>query len=321
MTGMTGSDVEIAGSRQMSKAEQESLALHNDMTLSKALANSDMYATKFGGNPANLLGTIMLSKSLGIDPMVGLTSINVIQGVPTQSALLIAARVRGAGHRIEYREDAKRKSVSCTITRKDDGTSFTDTWDMDRAKANGLTGRGQWSKDPLPMLRWRATTGAARFACPEVVVGIAYSTEEMQDSVTAQVVTDSSPAYAPQADENGSLNAEPVESEQVDATDGNAARNAHMDVVEAKAWVHEAMSRAGVRSAAQAMVVLKQLTGRDGLADTDQLTDEEALSLASDKDWVAKQIAKAVRDMRRQERADATPQAEATDATPQDSEA
>lgn len=307
----------------MSKQELDEIELRTDMQMAKALSHSAMFAKRFNGNPADVLGAVMLGKSMGIEPISALTSINVINGTPTASAMLIAALIRRAGHRIDYERDEKRLVVSCTITRADDGSSVTETWSMDRAKRMGLAGRGMWAKDPMTMLSWRALTSAARLAVPDVVLGLAYTPEEISSAqhVTARVVPDTPPAYAPQTNENGSLNAETAEYEQVDATGANAAQDAQIEVVEAKAWVHEAMSRAGVRSAAQAMVVLKQLTGRDGLADTGRLTDEEALSLASDKDWVAKQIAKAVRDMRRQERADATPQAEATDATPQDSEA
>lgn len=308
--------------REMSKQELDEIELRTDMQMAKALSHSAMFAKRFNGNPADVLGAVMLGKSMGIEPISALTSINVINGTPTASAMLIAALIRRAGHRIDYQRDEKRLVVSCTITRADDGSSVTETWSMDRAKRMGLAGRGMWAKDPMTMLSWRALTSAARLAVPDVVLGLAYTPEEISSAqhVTARVVPDTQPAHAPQGDGNAPLCVEPDEPEQVDVVDADGVHDADMDAAEAgswqaRAWVHRSMVRAGVRSAAQAMLVLKDLTGRDGLADTDQLTDEEALSLA---DGGEEAIAQAVRNLHSQEPQDATPQDDATDATPAD---
>lgn len=305
--------------REMSKQELDEIELRTDMQMAKALSHSAMFAKRFNGNPADVLGAVMLGKSMGIEPISALTSINVINGTPTASAMLIAALVRRAGHKVEYRRDPVKQSVSCTITRADDGTSVTETWSMDRAKRMGLAGRGMWAKDPMTMLSWRALTSAARLAVPDVVLGLAYTPEEIQSApaqhVTARVVPDTPPTHATQSDGNDPLGVEPDEPDQVDVVDADVVQDAGMSSWQARGWVHERMVRAGVRSAAQAMLVLKDLTGRDGLADTDQLTDEEALRLA---DCDAEAIAKAVRNLHMQEPQDATPQDDAADATPAD---
>lgn len=303
----------------MSKQELDEIELRTDMQMAKALSHSAMFAKRFNGNPADVLGAVMLGKSMGIEPISALTSINVINGTPTASAMLIAALIRRAGHRIDYERDEKRLVVSCTITRADDGSSVTETWSMDRAKRMGLAGRGMWAKDPMTMLSWRALTSAARLAVPDVVLGLAYTPEEIQSAaaqhVTARVVPDTPPTHAPQSDLNDPLCVEPGNPEQVDVVDADDVQEDGMSSWQARGWVHERMVRAGVRTAAQAMLVLKDLTGRDGLTDTDQLTDEEALSLADGGDEA---IVKAVRNLHSQEPQDATPQGDATDATPAD---
>lgn len=306
--------------REMSKQELDEIELRTDMQMAKALSHSAMFAKRFGGNPADVLGAVMLGKSMGIEPISALTSINVINGTPTASAMLIAALVRRAGHKVEYRRDPVKQSVSCTITRADDGTSVTETWDMDRAKRIGLAGRGMWAKDPMTMLSWRALTSAARLAVPDVVLGLAYTPEEISSAqhVTARVVPDTPPTHAPQSDDSDPLCVEPDEPEQVDVVDADGVQDDGMSSWQARGWVHERMVRAGVRSAAQAMLVLKDLTGRDGLADTDQLTDAEALSLANDGAHTEKAIAQAVRNLHMQQPQDATPQDDAADATPAD---
>lgn len=310
----------------MSKQELDEIELRTDMQMAKALSHSAMFAKRFNGNPADVLGAVMLGKSMGIEPISALTSINVINGTPTASAMLIAALIRRAGHRIDYQRDEKRLVVSCTITRADDGSSVTETWSMDRAKRMGLAGRGMWAKDPMTMLSWRALTSAARLAVPDVVLGLAYTPEEIQSSaqhVTARVVPDTPPTHAHQNDDNAPLSVEPDEPDQVyvvDADDAamDAAEAAAVAAEKARAWVHESMARAGVRTSAQAMLILKELTGRDGLADTDGLTDEEAFSLAAGGAHTEKAIALAVRNLHMQKIDDATPQGDATDATPAD---
>ncbi len=310
--------------RAMSRQELDEIELRTDMQMAKALSHSAMFAKRFNGNPADVLGAVMLGKSMGIEPISALTSINVINGTPTASAMLIAALIRRAGHRIDYERDEKRLVVSCTVTRADDGSSVTETWSMDRAKRMGLAWRGMWAKDPMTMLSWRALTSAARLAVPDVVLGLAYTPEEIQSSaaqhVTARVVPDTPPTHAHQNDGNATLGVEPDEPEQVDGFVMDDVQDAAMDPLEARGWVHERMVRAGVRSAAQAMLVLKDITGRDGLADTDRLTDAEALSLAADGARTEEAIANAVRALHRQEPQDATPQDDATDATPADTE-
>ena len=307
--------------REMSKQELDEIELRTDMQMAKALSQSTMFAKRFNGNPADVLGAVMLGKSMGIEPISALTSINVINGTPTASAMLIAALIRRAGHRIDYQRDDGERVVSCTITRADDGTSVTETWSMDRAKRMGLAGRGMWAKDPMTMLSWRALTSAARLAVPDVVLGLAYTPEEIQSSaqhVTARVVPDTQPTHAPQNDDSDPLGVEPDEPDQVDVVDADDVQDAGMSSWQARGWVHRSMVRAGVSSAAQAMLVLKDLTGRDGLADTDQLTDAEALSLADGGAHTEKAIAQAVRNLHSQEPKDATPQDDATDATPAD---
>ena len=305
--------------REMSKQELDEIELRTDMQMAKALSHSAMFAKRFNGNPADVLGAVMLGKSMGIEPISALTNINVIQGVPTANAMLIAALVRRAGHTVSYKRDPVKLVVSCTITRADDGTAITETWDMDRAKRMGLAGRGMWAKDPMTMLSWRALTSAARLAVPDVVLGLAYTPEEIQSApaqhVTARVVPDTQPTHATQNDGNAPLDVEPDEPEQVDVVDADGVQDDGMSSWQARGWVHERMVRAGVRNAAQAMLVLKDLTGRDGLTDTDKLTDAEALRLA---DCDADAIVKAVRNLHSQEPQDATPQDDATDATPTD---
>ncbi len=152
--------------------------LDSEMTFAKALSTSDLVPRAFRGKPANILLAINLGHSLGLDPAVALTSIHVIDGQPSLSAQLQAALVRRAGHKL--RLERTDGAVTAVLIRKDDPDyEHRVTWDMARAKAAGLAGRGAWQQYPEAMLANRATTEVIRVGASDVLLGAAYDPEEL----------------------------------------------------------------------------------------------------------------------------------------------
>jgi hypothetical protein len=92
---------------------------------------------------------------------------------------MIAGLVRRAGHVLRVQGDDTR--AVCEIVRADDPDfTFTAVWDMARATRAGLAGKQVWKSYPAAMLKARAITEAARDACPEALLGIAYTPEELE---------------------------------------------------------------------------------------------------------------------------------------------
>jgi len=146
--------------------------------LSTTLAKSSLVPAAFRGKPVDAFLAILMGDELGLSPIQSLNSIVVIQGKPTLSAQLmlgLCRKVQGFSLSIEQGEDyvvAKGKRGEDT---------FDSKWDIEKAKAMGLTSKDNYRKQLVTMLRWRAVSEVCRILCPDVLLGV-YATEEFLDS-------------------------------------------------------------------------------------------------------------------------------------------
>jgi hypothetical protein len=160
------------------------------------LSTADLLPAAYRRKPANVLVAIEYGDALGMPPIVAMNMIHVIEGKPTLSAQAIGGLVRRAGHKLRVRWDGNAMRATAEVVRADDPDfTFTATWDMDRARAAKLTGKGVWQQYPDAMLKARAITEVARDACPEALFGVAYTPEELgaDDPETNGVETISAP--------------------------------------------------------------------------------------------------------------------------------
>lgn len=153
-------------------------ALQTQMEYCQQLSKSGLLPDSYRNHPENVLVALGYAEALGLAPMIAIQQINVIKGKPSMSAQLMASLARRAGHKLRITK--VDGGVWAQLVRRDDPDHiFRAYWDMNRAKAAGLTGKGgQWSSDPHTMLKWRAVTEVVREACPEVLAG-AYTSEEL----------------------------------------------------------------------------------------------------------------------------------------------
>lgn len=177
--------------------------VRTQIELAKQLAASNLLPKQYQGRPENLLWAIQYAESLGVHPMVAVTSIHVIEGKPTASAQLIGGLVRRAGHKLRVTFDRKAMRAVAQIIRADDPDHvFESVWDLDRAKAANLAGKSVWKQYPDAMLKARAITEVARDAAPESLYGVIYTPEEIgaEVSVDAEgemIVVDAQTVDAP----------------------------------------------------------------------------------------------------------------------------
>jgi len=150
------------------------------------LSKSDLLPRAYRDQPANILLVMEFGDYLGLPPVAALRLIHIIDNKPVASAELIAGRVRSAGHRLRVSYDSEKKTAVCSIWRADDPDfEFRAEWSWDRAAAvrdkNGqaLTQKLNWRNYYPAMLKWRATTECARDACPEILLGVSYTPDEL----------------------------------------------------------------------------------------------------------------------------------------------
>ncbi|MFB7313013.1 hypothetical protein [Streptomyces sp. NPDC056192] len=162
----------------------------------KALAESSLLPRQYQNNPGSVLWALEYGRGIGLDVITTIQSVHVIQGKATQSADLMAALTRRAGHRMRMTSTDDRAEV--TIYRSDDPDfPFTSTWDTAKATRAKLLNKDTWRQYPAAMLRARAISECVRMACPEVLHGAIYTPEEIGAAVDADGVPLDAPVPQP----------------------------------------------------------------------------------------------------------------------------
>lgn len=148
---------------------------------STAVSAADVLPPAFRNSPPNILIATEVAASLGVTPFHLMQEMGIISGRPSFSAKFMRALVRRAGHKL--RETTTPEGVArCVIIRSDDpGYEHVSEWDEKKARDHGYWGKGHWAKNPPLMLGNRALSECVRQACPEVLGGVAYTPDEIQD--------------------------------------------------------------------------------------------------------------------------------------------
>ena len=137
---------------------------------------------------ANVAAAWLAGEEIGLRPMQALQAIDIIEGRPALNALAQRALVQAHGHEIWVHErvsDARgqRTQVSVTVRGKRKGTEriAESTWSLDRARQAGLLSKKNWQNHPEAMCFARASSDVCRQIAADVLLGLAYTSEELQD--------------------------------------------------------------------------------------------------------------------------------------------
>jgi hypothetical protein len=128
--------------------------------------------------PEAAAAAILAGAEVGLRPMAALRSINIIQGTPAMQAIAMRALAQSHGHELWVEEQTDAKAVVAG-RRADSERVQKSTWTIDRAKNLGLTSKDNWRKQPGAMLIARATSEVCRLVAADVLLGLAYSAEEL----------------------------------------------------------------------------------------------------------------------------------------------
>lgn len=133
--------------------------------------------------PEQALIIMMKGRELGLPPLVAFSHINVIQGKPTMSAEIMLAYIYKdhPGAVIEITE--KTDSQCIIMARRSNGTKLVEfKWNAERAKKLGLLSKDNYVKQPGTMYFWRCISEMKRALFPDVLLGIDFFKEELEDS-------------------------------------------------------------------------------------------------------------------------------------------
>lgn len=150
--------------------------------LAQRITRTEFVPTALRGKPEAVMACMLTGHEVGMPPMMALKQIHVIEGRPTLSAEGMRALVLSRGHEVWF-EDISTTRVTIVGVRAGTTRETRITWSMDDAKRAGLDSKQNWRKFPRPMLEARSTGELCRLIFADVIGGISYLREEIEDGI------------------------------------------------------------------------------------------------------------------------------------------
>lgn len=242
------------------------------MDYARATSEASILPDAFKRQPANILIAMEVADALGKRPFMVMQEMAVISGKPSFSAKFMRALVREAGHRL--RESFAGGVARCVIVRKDDPDfEHVSEWTEQKARDHGYWGKGHWQKNPELMLANRALSECVRSACPEVLGGVTYTPDEVQDFAPAAPRVEQAPKQAPPTADEIMAAAPPPEPE-ADPDTGEVEM-----ITDAQTRKMGAQMRdLGITDRADALAFVSEEIGRE-VESRSELTKREAMTV------------------------------------------
>lgn len=150
------------------------------MAVAREIASTEFVPESYRGKPDAVVAAILTGREMGIGPMQALRQIHMIDGRPAFSADLMMAKMRAGGVTvIESSVDEKRAFIKAK--RKDTGEEADVEWTLADAEKANLLGKRNWKTYPTDMLWARAVGRLARRLGSDLLGGLVYAKEEMED--------------------------------------------------------------------------------------------------------------------------------------------
>lgn len=148
--------------------------------IAESLARTSFVPKAMQGKPAEVTAAILTGREIGIEPMSALRSIDVIEGTPAMRAHALRGLVQAHGHAVWVEESTSTRAIVAG-RRKGEEQVQKSTWTIARAERMGLSGKQNWKRMPEAMLIARATAEVCRLVAADVLLGIPYAVEELDD--------------------------------------------------------------------------------------------------------------------------------------------
>ncbi len=182
MTELAVPTPEVGDSPLMQWARDASEAHRIAVSLSK----TSFVSTTLRGKPDEITGAILTGQEIGLEPMSALRSIDIIQGTPAMRANALRGLVQSRGHEVWVEgEPTASRAVVCGQRKGSDRVQKS-VWTIDRAQRLGLTTKDNWRKQPEAMLVARATAEVCRLIASDVLLGLPYAVEELDEGVESK---------------------------------------------------------------------------------------------------------------------------------------
>lgn len=186
---LNGGDLSLAPmmteptTQAIQRLEMEARAMETAVKIANGLSRTQMVPDHFrqanGGEAAmyNLAAAILYGAELGLSAVQSAQNVFVVRGKPAVYSRTMAAQVRRAGYILEEEEATDKKVVWKGLR---DDTWARSEWTIERAQAAGYTSNKLYQTNPTEMLRAKCIAEVCRIKYQDVLLGMAYSVEELQ---------------------------------------------------------------------------------------------------------------------------------------------
>ncbi len=149
--------------------------------VARSLASTVFVPKEMQQRPDLVTAAILTGQEIGLEPMASLRSIDIIQGVPAMRANTMRGLVQSAGHEVWVDEESNETRAIVHGRRKGSDIVQRSVWTMDRARGLGLANRDNYRKQPGAMLVARGTAEVCRLIASDVLLGMPYAVEELDE--------------------------------------------------------------------------------------------------------------------------------------------
>ncbi|QPK78293.1 hypothetical protein G7Y31_06800 [Corynebacterium lizhenjunii] len=146
--------------------------------LAKVLCNTEMVPAGFRGKPDDGAAAILYGAEIGLKPQQALQQVFVVHGKPAIYARTMVALLKAKGYRFSTVESTDEVVTVEGVSPR--GEQERSSWTIERAKKAGYTTNKKYLTDPQAMLYAKAASEVCRKLAPDVLLGIAYTREELE---------------------------------------------------------------------------------------------------------------------------------------------
>lgn len=150
------------------------------LAVAREIASTQFVPESYRGRPDAVLAAILTGREMGIGPMQSLRQIHMIDGRPAFAADLMMAKMRQGGV-VVLESRVTDEGAYIKAKRKDTGEETDVEWTKKDAEQAGLLGKKNWKTYPTDMYWARAVGRLARKLGSDLLGGLVYSKEEMED--------------------------------------------------------------------------------------------------------------------------------------------
>jgi hypothetical protein len=150
------------------------------MTMARTIANTTFVPKAYRGNPEAVVAGILYGREIGLGPMQALQKVHIIDGKPSLAAEEMLAQMRRGGLVI-LKSGSTKERAFIHARRSDTGEEAEVEWTIEDAIDAGLNTKANWEKYRQDMLWARCVGRLCRRLGSDMVGGMVYAAEEMQD--------------------------------------------------------------------------------------------------------------------------------------------